>query len=168
MVARKPIVEMLGLDQRRLPAELYQRLSRVLESKAARRARNEKARESFGKPGRDPVGLSSVLAGFAAANDWTPHLKVARLSGDWAGVVGPMIGEHSRVTSFRDGVVTIEAQSPVWATQLTYMIPQLTERIRKELDGVPVEKVVVRAPKNDQTFRRGKWTGLSRRYTRGR
>ena len=162
----EPIDRMLRLDPRKLPALLYQRLSKVLESKAARRQRNEEAFENFGKPGRDPVGLASVLAGYAQANAWTPHLKVARLANDWEGVVGKMIADHSTVLSFRDGVLIIQAQSPVWATQLNYMIPQLKERIRQELEGVPVERIVVRAP-TDQAFTKGKWTGLSRRYTRG-
>lgn len=164
--ADEPAALMLRLDQRKLPALLYQRLSKVLESKAARIRRNEEAFENFGKPGRDPVGLMSVLDGFAQAHEWGPHLKVARLANDWEGVVGKAIADHCRVLSFRDGVLTVQAQSPVWATQLNYMIPQLKARIQKELEGVVVERIVVRAP-TDQTFTRGKWTGLSRRYTRG-
>ena len=37
--------------------------------------------------------------------------------------------------SLRDGVLTIAAESQVWATQLTFLIPQLTDTITRKLEG---------------------------------
>ena len=132
---KPPIACQLHVDETKLPAEIFERLSHRGAILKDRRRRREEAFENFGKPGRDPAELGSVdelnrrrwaLAGLA-------NMKLAQLRNHWDQVVGEAIANHSAVADFTDGVLTIRAESTVWATQLTYLIPQLTDTIRRNL-----------------------------------
>lgn len=154
---KPPIVRVLKLDERRLPAEVFNRLVErggyIMRDRRAREENSEKAWESFGKPGRDPNSLSGVLSGLAAGRHWVPQLKLAQLRSHWDQVVGPGIAMHSSVADFRDGVLTIRTESPNWATTLTYMIPELTATIRQRLSGLDIREIRVTGPQSG--FRRG-------------
>ena len=73
-------------------------------------------------------------------------MKISQLNNHWDQVVGPGIAQHSRVVSFRDGVLVIRAESQVWATQLTFLIPQLSATIAKKLEGLDVADIKVIGP----------------------
>lgn len=56
-----PIARQLNLDETKLPAEIFERLSRRGATLKDYRRRREEAIENFGKPGRDPAELGSVM-----------------------------------------------------------------------------------------------------------
>ncbi|WEV65806.1 DUF721 domain-containing protein [Bifidobacterium sp. ESL0764] len=151
---KPPIAEQLHLDLRKLPAEVFNRLASRAGARRDWKAREEKAWNNFGKPGRDPGKLGGVMSVIASDGDWTPHLKLAQLRNHWDLVVGPAIAAHSVVTDFRDGVLTINTESNAWATQLTYLIPQLTATIRQRLRGLEIREIRVTGPQS-HNFRRG-------------
>lgn len=145
---KQPIAEQLGLDPRRLPAEVFERFTQRRFSRASRLRKAEQAWLNFGKPGRDPSRLGSVADALSVSGNWGPHLKLAQLENHWDDVVGPGIAMHSRPAGYANGVLTIRAESTVWATQLTYLIPQLRAKIAERLAGLPIEKVVVTGPQS--------------------
>ncbi|TPF96521.1 hypothetical protein EP30_07190 [Bifidobacterium sp. UTCIF-39] len=149
-----PIAEILKLDPRRLESEIFERYTQRAAGIAKRKERAYEAWMNFGKPGRDPNTLGSVLAGIAVRDHWRPHLMIAQLGRHWDQVVGAGIARHTSVASYERGVLTIRAESPVWATQLTYMIPQLKEKIASRLEGMPIDRIVVTGPRAD-TVRHG-------------
>ncbi|NEG55614.1 DciA family protein [Bifidobacterium platyrrhinorum] len=153
---RPPIAVTLRLDPRELPAQVFERYAARESSRKARAARAEAAWESFGKPGRDPARLGGVANLLARNGDWIPHLKISELNNHWDRVVGPAIAQHSHVIGLNDGVLTIGTASQVWATQLTYLIPQLTDTIRRNLEGLPIERIRVVGPAAGYKRR---WTG---------
>lgn len=142
-----PPVVTLRLDQRKLPAEVF---DRIMSRNGLRKNREQRERESwenFGKPGREPEMLGGVIGAIAGQDHWIPHLKMARLRTQWSTVVGDTIASHSWVEDYRDGVLTIRAESPVWATQLTYLVPQLTATIKDRLSGLHIERIVITGPR---------------------
>lgn len=141
-----PIAVVLHLDQRKLPAEVFQRLAARAGVFRDRKAREALAWESFGKAGRDPDHLGDVLAGIARRGGWTVNLELAQLRNNWGQVVGEAIGAHSTVVGFSEGVLTIRAQSTVWATQLTYLIPQLSQAIAQRLGALDIREIHVSGP----------------------
>jgi predicted nucleic acid-binding Zn ribbon protein len=84
-------------------------------------------------------------------------MKLAQLRNHWDQVVGQAIASHSAVADFTDGVLTIRAESTVWATQLTYLIPQLTDTIRRNLKGLTIAEIRVTGPA----------AGYTRKWARG-
>lgn len=153
---KPPITVTLKLNQSTLPAQVFERYARREDSRKIRRMRAELAWENFGKPGRDPAKLGGVAAAIAKNGNWIPHLKISQLNNHWDQVVGPAIAQHSRVVSFRDGVLTIGAESQVWATQLTFLIPQLTATITEKLEGLPIRDIRVSGPSVGYTRKWGK------------
>lgn len=152
-----PIAVTLKLDPRELPAKVFEGYARRESSRKARAERAEAAWESFGKPGREPARLGGVAAIIARDGAWIPHLKIAELNNHWDRVVGADVARHSHVIGFKDGVLTIGTESPVWATTLTYLIPQISDAIRRNLDGLDVAHIRVVGPA----------AGYTRRWTRG-
>ena len=143
---KPPITVTLKLDQRTLPAQVFERYARREDSRKIRAIRAELAWENFGKPGRDPAELGSVMTTIAGNGVWAANMKLAQLRNHWDQVVGQAIASHSAVADFTDGVLTIRAESTVWATQLTYLIPQLTDTIRRNLKGLTITEIRVTGP----------------------
>ncbi|MBT1172617.1 DUF721 domain-containing protein [Bifidobacterium sp. MA2] len=150
---RPPIAVTLRLDQRELPAQVFERYAAREDTRRLRAERAEKAWESFGKPGREPSRLGGVANLIARDGDWIPHLKISELNNHWDRVVGPAVAQHSHVIAFKDGVLTIGTESPVWATQLTYLLPQLNETIRRNLEGLDIADIRVVGPTAGYTRR---------------
>ena len=71
-----PICETLHLDQRKLPAEVFERISRRAGRYKEREERARQAWENFGKPGRDPQTVGNIFNVIATQGSWTPHLKI--------------------------------------------------------------------------------------------
>ncbi|MBM6699554.1 DUF721 domain-containing protein [Bifidobacterium pullorum subsp. saeculare] len=157
-----PIGAKLGLDPRKLPAQVFERLDARAGVIRDRRRRADLAIESFGKPGRDPAAFAAVAGAIALNADWIPHLRIAQLNDHWDQVVGPAIARHTVVDSYdeAEGVLTIRAQSQAWATQLAYLVPQLKATIAARLEGLVVERIRVTGPQTG-------WTRRKRAYSRG-
>jgi predicted nucleic acid-binding Zn ribbon protein len=51
------------------------------------------------------------------------------LEGRWAEIVGADIAGHAHLDSVRDGVATITADGPLWATQLRYLETAIVEGV---------------------------------------
>ncbi|KFI60277.1 DciA family protein [Bifidobacterium cuniculi] len=147
---RPPIVVTLRLDERTLAAEEYERITERAGVLAERRAASEQARreafENFGKPGRDAARLGGLFGELIERNGWKPHMQMAQLGGDWASIVGPALGAHTRVDSLRDGVLTIRADSPAWTTTLKGILPQVRQTIAVKLEGLRIDEVRVIGP----------------------
>jgi predicted nucleic acid-binding Zn ribbon protein len=141
-----PVSRQIDLDETKLPTEVFERLSHRGAMLKDRRRRREEAMENFGKPGRDPSEFSNVMSSIAGNDVWSTNLKLAQLRNHWDQVVGEGIANHSAVADFTDGVLTIRAQSAVWATQLTYLIPQLSDTIRRNLKGLTINEIRVTGP----------------------
>lgn len=99
-------------------------------------------------PGVDtgPVALGEAVAGLLHERGWTPVAHAAGVISRWAEIVGADIAGHSRATALRDGVLTVEAESSAWATQLRLLAGQLLARIRAEVGESVVTRVDVRGP----------------------
>ena len=90
-----PICETLHLDQRKLPAEVFERISRRAGRYKEREERARQAWENFGKPGRDPQTVGNIFNVIATQGSWTPHLKIAQMQNHWDQVVGVENARHS-------------------------------------------------------------------------
>ena len=104
---------------------------------------------------RDRVG--NIFNVIATQGSWTPHLKIAQMQNHWDQVVGVENARHSYPVDLRDGILTIRCDSPAWTTTLTYMIPLLTDTIRRRLEGLTINEVRVTGPQQ-QGFSRGRMT----------
>ena len=102
----------------------------------------ETPREKIG----DPQSLSSVLSELVTTRDWRQGIAEGSLFTEWVSVVGQDIGSHSTPISLMDGVLTVQASSSAWATQLTLMAPSLLKTISNSAPGALVEEILVLPP----------------------
>ena len=95
---------------------------------------------------RDPQPLSAVLAKLVKARGWQRPAAEARLFGMWAAVVGEDLASHSRPVMLEEGVLTVEAESTAWATQLRLLTGKLLVRIAGEVGNNVVKKLNIHGP----------------------
>jgi predicted nucleic acid-binding Zn ribbon protein len=102
----------------------------------------ETPREKIG----DPQSLSSVLSELVTVRDWRQGIAEGSLFTEWVTVVGSDVGSHSTPISLVDGVLTVQASSTAWATQLTLMASTLLKTISNSAPGALVEEIMVLPP----------------------
>ena len=147
-----PVDVVCDLNPEHLATEVFDCYVVRGEAIRTRAERQETAWMSFGKPGREPASFARVVSQIAANDAWTPHLQMAQLRDHWDQVVGPQIAQHSTVSGFAHGVLIIGTSSPTWTTQLTYMIPQLTDAICKRLDALDIQEIRVTGPQSKRRW----------------
>ncbi|WP_345380418.1 DUF721 domain-containing protein [Actinomycetospora straminea] len=90
-----------------------------------------------GADDRDPQTLGRLASRLSGDRGWAPKLANGSVFGRWAELVGAEVAEHARPESLRDGVLTVQADSTAWATQLRLLQRQLVARLAAGLgDGV--------------------------------
>ena len=94
----------------------------------------------------DPQPLKSVLSELVTTRDWRQGIAEGSLFTEWLTVVGPDIGNHSTPVSLVDGLLTIQASSTAWATQLTLITSSLLKTISNSSPGALVAEIVVLPP----------------------
>ncbi|POM26278.1 hypothetical protein BTM25_06720 [Actinomadura rubteroloni] len=99
-------------------------------------------------PGRggDPRPFGGAIRDLLADRGWEQRAAVGGVFGNWPGIVGPVLAEHTRPERFEDGELVIAADSPTWATQVRSLAAQLVRRLNQELGQGTVKRVKVVGP----------------------
>ena len=95
---------------------------------------------------RDPQLFGDVLGRLMKARGWEKPKAEATVFGAWERVVGPDIAKHSRPVKLDDGVLTVEAESTAWATQLRMLAAKLLRNIAGEVGHNVVTKLNIHGP----------------------
>lgn len=80
---------------------------------------------------RSPRPLSLAVTELAAR--LSPGTPLAAVQGVWAATVGAVIAAEATPTAERDGVLTVQCRSSVWAQELDLMGPELVARLNAAL-----------------------------------
>ena len=109
-------------------------------------------------PGRggDPKLFGAAIRDLLATRGWEQRAAVGGVFGNWAGIVGADLAEHTRPDRFEDGVLTVAADSTTWATQLRLLSSTLVRRLNEELGHGTVRRVKVVGPSSGPR-RAGAW-----------
>lgn len=138
------------------------------QGKDVGRGRTSPAKRVAGRPGRrrtwsgpgpdsrDPQTFGAATMDMARSRGWAPRVAEGSIFGQWSTVVGDQIAEHANPSSLREGVLTVEAESTAWATQLRMVQAQILAKIAAAVgDGVVTSLKIVgpTAP----TWRKGRY-----------
>jgi predicted nucleic acid-binding Zn ribbon protein len=127
-------------------------------AQAKRRAAPRKPRPATGSgrrlrgysgPGpdpRDPQLFGALLERLVRNRGWQKPAAEATVFGDWAKVVGAEIAEHCRPVKLEDGVLTVEAESTAWATQLRLLSGRLLATIAGQVGNNVVRSLHIHGP----------------------
>ncbi|WP_344273114.1 DUF721 domain-containing protein [Actinomadura napierensis] len=106
--------------------------------------------------GGDPQAFGAAIRDLLASRGWEQRAAVGGVFGNWAGIVGPELAEHTRPERFEDGELTVAADSTTWATQLRLLSSTLVRRLNEELGHGTVRRVKVVGPASGPR-RNGAW-----------
>jgi predicted nucleic acid-binding Zn ribbon protein len=84
---------------------------------------------------RAPRPLGEALAG--VTRDLAPATTLARVQSAWSEVAGEAIAREAEPVAEREGVVTIECRSSVWAHEIELLSADLVARLNEVLGGPP-------------------------------
>ncbi|MEV6493878.1 DciA family protein, partial [Actinoplanes sp. NPDC051633] len=127
----------------------------LAKRKAAPRKRNysaadpERRLRGYSGPGpdpRDPQLFGDVLQRIMRQRGWEKPKAEATVFGAWEKVVGADIAKHSRPVKLDQGVLTVEAESTAWATQLRMLAGGLLKNIAGEVGHNVVTKLNIHGP----------------------
>ena len=112
---------------------------------------------------RDPQLLSSAMERLVETKGWSTEISVHTLLGRWPALVGPDNAAHSHPESYSNTLLTVRADSTVWASSLRAVAPQLVAILNEKLGDGTVTRVKVLGP-DGPSWKRGR---LSVRDGRG-
>lgn len=92
-----------------------------------------------------PPPLEQVVSGYAARRGWGRRLKGARIHAVWDEIAGEELARHVVPVRLAGGVLVVRAESPAWATQVSYLAGQLLTRANEVLGEGEVQTVTVQA-----------------------
>lgn len=79
--------------------------------------------------------------------DWSENMAYGWVMGNWEGLVGAKIAQHTEVKMIKDGEVHIECDTTAWATQLKYMQATVLRSIAEKVGPDVITKLHVYGPK---------------------
>ncbi|MQY27005.1 DUF721 family protein [Nocardia aurantia] len=95
---------------------------------------------------RDPQLLSSLTGALAKNRGWSTRVAEGMVFGRWASVVGEDIASHATPISLTDGVLSVQAESTAWATQLRMLQSQLLAKINAAVGQGVVTSLKISGP----------------------
>ncbi len=90
--------------------------------------------------------MSDAVETLMRGMGWTEQIEVSNVTGRWREVVGDQIAEHCMPLGFDDGVLTVQASSTAWSTQLAIISGQIRHRLNEEFGREIVRELKVVGP----------------------
>ncbi len=106
-------------------------------------------RRGWSGPGpdeRDPQSFSSITGALAKSRGWSGKVAEGAIFGRWPSVVGEDIAAHATPVSLTDGVLSVQAESTAWATQLRMLQSQLLAKINAAVGQGVVKQLKISGP----------------------
>jgi predicted nucleic acid-binding Zn ribbon protein len=133
--------------------DLARRIAQSVGAQSRRRRRRDNRRDQIVPQSsgthpddRDPKLLSEAVDQLIEAKGWATDLNVHTLLARWSSLVGGVNAAHSHPESYADTVLTVRAESTVWATSMRSIAPQLVARLNDQLGQGTVSRVKVLGP----------------------
>jgi len=96
----------------------------------------------------EPVPITKSLDGIMKSLRGTDRIQIGGVFGRWEDAVGDTVAAHVRPVRLDNGVLTVEADEPAWATQVKFLAGTITTRLA-EVSGVQIERVEVRVARGN-------------------
>lgn len=137
------------MEKRDLALDLF----KTFKTGVIRKINKPAPTQRTGQPG-DPELIGGVLSNLISEREWDSGLAEGNLFITWAHVVGADIAAHTTPISISDGLLTIQASSTAWATQLALVTTELLATIQNDPSGATIQKLVFFGP-SGPTWKKG-------------
>lgn len=105
-----------------------------------------RSREGVGPSPWDPQRVGDLSRRFVRQSGWKTMLDIVDVKNHWEKYVGPQLGAHTKVESYREGRLVVRTDSTAWATQLKMLLPTLEKKLAQRLGPDTVRQVIIRGP----------------------
>ncbi|WP_344134911.1 DUF721 domain-containing protein, partial [Luedemannella flava] len=95
---------------------------------------------------RDPQPFGSIMGRLMQTRGWEKPAAEGKVFGAWEAVVGADVAAHCRPVKLEDGVLTVEAESTAWATQLRLLSAKLVGLIAASVGHNVVTRLNIHGP----------------------
>ncbi|QJC21060.1 DUF721 domain-containing protein [Arcanobacterium buesumense] len=96
---------------------------------------------------RDPQPLFVLIEKAIEERGWKTHVDVASVVTRWPEIVGPAVAANCSVVDFSDdGVLTLQAKTVAWETQIRSLLHHLDARLAQELGEGVVKEILLNGP----------------------
>ncbi|MEV0462444.1 DUF721 family protein [Nocardia tengchongensis] len=99
-----------------------------------------------GPDDRDPQAFAALAMQLAKGRGWSAKVAEGTVFGRWAAVVGEDIASHAQPISLENGVLSIQAESTAWATQLRMFQSQILAKIAAAVGNGVVKQLKINGP----------------------
>ena len=90
-----------------------------------------------------PPRLKDLLGSTAARAGLDDPVSTGAVWARWEEIVGSEVARHAEPTSLKRGVLRIRTESPVWATEIGYLGPEIKRQVNTALGRDLVTEVTV-------------------------
>ncbi len=91
----------------------------------------------------EPIPITASLDGIMKSLRGTDRIQIGGVFGKWTDAVGDNVAAHVRPVRLDQGVLTVEADEPAWATQVKFLSATITQRLA-DVANVQVSRIEVR------------------------
>lgn len=123
--------------------------------RVSRRQPEDATYSAAGDDPRDPVPAGSIVDDLLDTQGWRKNTDVAAAMARWDQIAGPELAAHVVADSFVDGVLTLQADSTAWATQMRLLLPSIRKAIDAAVGRGVVADIRINGPQPPR--RRGAW-----------
>jgi hypothetical protein len=109
-----------------------------------------------------PPRLKDLLAAVGARIGLADTRATGAIWSRWTEIVGGSVAANAEPTSLRDGVLRIRAISPGWATELTYLVTEISQRANEVAGKEVVREVRIWTGPGEMTRAVNHTTGTAR------
>lgn len=95
---------------------------------------------------RDPRLLGGEVERLVNSRGWSTEVQVGAVIGRWTTIVGTEVASHVQPLGFDGTVLTVQADSTAWATQMRLLTHSVLTRIETEVGAGVVTEITVRGP----------------------
>ncbi len=96
-----------------------------------------------------PPPVADLVQSLTSTRNWDARLRGARVHGVWREIAGDELARHVTPVRLAGGVLVVRAESPAWATQVSYLAQQLLDRANDVLGPGEVRSVTVQSGRPD-------------------
>ena len=88
-----------------------------------------------------PEDIKDILAGLATKSELGRNLEEAKIWQFWDTVIPAPFNAHTYPLRVKNGVLHIESENAVWLHKISYLKPEILEKIRALIDPDLVEDI---------------------------
>jgi hypothetical protein len=110
-----------------------------------------------------PARLKDLLGSATKKLGLKAPVETARVWSEWRRIVGDAVADHAEPTSLKDGILRVRADSPTWATEISYLSADIRTKINARVGSSLVHRVDVwTGPRPEGSRPSGRPAGESR------